>query len=280
MRKFRGVAVTDVGRIRDNNEDNFVLFDTYKNDNSLQHFESEKECMLETGDELYFAAVLDGVGGVDNGEIASLIGAKGFTADHRIEELSDIKQQILSINDDVCRNMTENKRRMGATVAAIYFKDGEAVSANLGDSRCYLYRNSELKLLSHDHSKGQALVDDGTMSEVEARNSKYWHVITKCLGVYPGETEMEPYIEGPFRICPGDRFLICSDGLTDPLYDDRLNEILYDAKALGTPLIDLAKDLVEEALDAGGRDNVTVVLVDIDDEDYCSDDEATVIIDS
>lgn len=277
MNKLTGVAITDVGRIRNNNEDNFVLFSTYKKDNSLLHFECEKACECWMDGELSIAAVLDGVGGVDNGEVAALIGAKGLTENHKIEELSDVKQQICSINNDICKDMSENKRRMGATVAAIYFQDGEALSANLGDSRCYLYREGKLLPLSHDHSKGQALIDDGSMTEIEARNSKFWHVITKCLGAHPDARELEPYIKGPFKVFQGDRFLICSDGLTDPLYDDRLNEIMFDAKTLGTPLTDLARNLVEEALDAGGRDNVTVVLVDVVDEDF-TDDEATVIV--
>ncbi|MBQ9591158.1 MAG: serine/threonine-protein phosphatase [Butyrivibrio sp.] len=281
MLKLSGAAITDVGNFRENNEDNYLLFGNYKTDRALAHDECEIVNEIAEADEntvvvgeddvndeivdlvhnSTVVAVFDGVGGADNGEVASLICAEQLSLKDSLVDSSSIKTALLKLNEKVCDEINKSGNVMGATVAALFFYGDNVISANLGDSRCYLFRNGKLCQLSHDHSKAQLLIDRGEMSALDAKNSNKWHIITQYIGITRPEIKPEPYFTGPLLLEKGDRFLVCSDGLTDPLSDNMIKNILLNSDTKNAFMT--AGELVDAALKAGGRDNVTAVLVDV-----------------
>ena len=123
----------------------------------------------------------------------------------------------------------------------------------MGDSRAYLFRAGRLERLTRDHTYAQLLVDAGELSPDEANLSRYRHVLTNALGGSEEEVHVDMDL---LRLEDGDRLLLCSDGLTDGVDDDTI------AAALGIaqPSADVAQKLLQCALDAGGRDNITVIV--------------------
>jgi protein phosphatase len=143
---------------------------------------------------------------------------------------------------------------MGTTLVAAVFHDNVVTAAHVGDSRLYQLRDGELKRLSRDHSLLQEQVDDGIITSEQARTMKNRDLLTRALGA-------DPVVEAEIReheAHPGDVFLLCSDGLTDMIEDDRIAATI---QAQGENLERCAASLVELANQAGGRDNVTVALV-------------------
>lgn len=255
-----GYAITDVGVARQNNEDNFYLFGSYKENNDELHTEASGE----TTADLDAAAVFDGMGGEASGEVASLSAASDMEPIMGINVGEELERQITRLNAGVCEKMSAlGAGRMGCTIAGVYFFDNKVVSANVGDSRCYLFRDNNLFLLSHDHSEGQRMLDMGQGTEEEIRDSRKWHVLTQCLGIYPDEFMVEPYVSEIMELKVGDRFLVCSDGITDPMRDSDIEMVMRDSVNNQHDIKQSAEALIDYALTHEGKDNVTVVLVDV-----------------
>lgn len=253
--RLNATVVSNVGKVRQNNEDNFYLFGKYREDTSINF--SYISQTSTTDNEV--AVVLDGMGGEESGEIASLIAASGMASVLDGEITEEITDQLLRLNDEICIEMNRlHKGRMGTTFAGVYFDGDNAISVNIGDSRVYLLRDDDMYLLSHDHSEAQSLIDQGMMTEEEARSSKKWHVLSQCLGVFPEEFVIMPYFSQYFELQENDRFLICSDGLTDVALDYEIAERLAI-----TDCEMAANELVECALKKGGYDNITVMVIDV-----------------
>lgn len=250
-----GYGLTHQGNVRQNNEDNFYLFGKYKNDVNM--LTMEEEC--EIPDELALVGVFDGMGGEEAGEIASLIAAEGVSPSVIETAESSAKEQIFKINEKVCEEIRIRQARVGTTAVLLYFDKGEAVSINIGDSRSYCLRNGRLIGLSKDHSEGQSMVDMGVFTEEEAKKNKAWHKLTQHIGIFPEEFIIEPYSSGRMKTEDGDIYLLCSDGLTDMLSNEEIAAIMKQNS--GTDLSVMAHALRDAALNAGGKDNVTVVLV-------------------
>lgn len=209
--------------------------------------------------------VADGMGGHDAGEVASRVAvealgplsaglreAPGGSATHDVEErLAIAHERLQEIG-------TAPGRGAGTTITGVILVEHEGAPywlvLNLGDSRTYLLVDGRLEQVSVDHSEVQELLDAGAITAAEARTHPRRHVVTRALG--PG-----PRPAADFWFLPvgaHDRMLVCSDGLTVELDDDRIAELL-----LADPDPQVAADrLVAEALHAGGRDNITVVVVD------------------
>ena len=140
---------------------------------------------------------------------------------------------------------------MGTTLTAALVEDDEVGFAHVGDSRAYLFRDGELKLLTSDHSLVEELRRQGRLTDEQAEDHPQRSIITRALGP-EREVEVDTMT---YRARPGDVYLLCSDGLTTMLREDRIAAVLADAASL-----DEAVDrLVREANEAGGRDNITVV---------------------
>jgi len=257
MLKISCSASTDVGKVRDNNEDNFYVNGKFKTSNTIM---SERHIDNKIREQ-YLYAVCDGMGGEDKGELASMIAVESL-AEYQSADISQTAADyIKKANNLICDESEKNGGvRMGTTLIFLYIKNGKAVSYNIGDSRAYLFRKNKLSQLSEDHTQAQLLVKMRLLKKDAVSSHKGKHILTQHLGIYPDELIIEPYVSKQITIKQDDIFLLCSDGLTDMVSDDKITEILSLKNAEAT---DLADKLVETALANGGRDNVTVIAVKI-----------------
>ena len=242
MTQLKAGAATDVGRVRQINEDRYLA------------------------DERLFA-VADGVGGHQAGEVASQTSVETLQrtfedGEHTTEGLITAAEAANQAVWQLAQGSRE-KRGMGTTLTALALvqEDGEEQLAliNVGDSRAYMLQQGELIQLTEDHSLVEELVRDGKLTPAEAQVHPQRSIITRALG-------MEPAIEvDSWEIIPytGDRILLCSDGLTNELSDERIASTL---RQIADPQ-EAAHDLVRQARSAGGSDNITVVVVDVVDDD-------------
>jgi len=238
--QLRAGGVTDVGRMRQVNQDTPLL-----------------------ADNVQLWAVADGMGGHNGGEVASDLAVKAL-AEHfgrqgrDLEALMEAAAAANAAVNDAAQDDPE-LRGMGTTLVAIARTDDDELAyVNIGDSRIYLFRDGELSRLTVDHSLVEEMVREGTITPEEARSHPRRTVVTRALGIEPwarfdGNT-IVPYT--------GDRFLLCSDGLFNEVDDERIASVL---RRLADPA-DAASELVRLANEGGGRDNITVVVVDVVDD--------------
>lgn len=267
--QLRWSGLTHRGKVRPNNEDAFLAltFDGHE----LHFLGKTGEAPLHNADFLF--AVSDGMGGANSGEFASRIAVDHITAlmpeSFRLSAMglasgfSDVLQQLFT---DIHEVMLKHGRSyeecagMGATLSLCWFTPGWMYFGHLGDSRIYyLPKAGGLNQITHDHSHVGWLRRKGRINEREARGHPGRNALNQALGA--GHQFIEPQI-GAVGCEPGDRFLICSDGLIDGLWDKALNELLR-APPETLAAKDPARRLVEEALDASGRDNITAIVVEI-----------------
>lgn len=233
-----GAAISHTGRVRQNNQDSGY-----------------------SGSHLFVVA--DGMGGHAGGDVASALAIGRLKhLDHAypttsVAELS-LQQAIIETAGDLISTVRDRPELagMGTTVSALAMVDDYAVIAHIGDSRIYLFRGDQLTQITTDHTFVQRLVDSGRITEEEARYHPRRSVLMRVLGDMATDPDVDTFI---MQTQPGDRWLLCSDGLSGVVDD------VNTAKVMGqgfTPkrTIDL---LLKQALDAGAPDNVTAVLVDV-----------------
>jgi len=212
----------------------------------------------------------DGMGGAQSGEVASQIVVDAFAeglpdGGTPEERLAVVVQRANREIHDRSQNEAENAG-MGTTVTAAFIEKDAVAIAHVGDSRAYLLRDGELSRLTEDHSLVEELVRGGKLTEEEAFEHPQRSVITRALGVEP-IVEIDTWT---YPLRPGDVVLLCSDGLSDMLPETRIRQVLTESLAQedgpdAASRLDLAGDrLVAEANEAGGRDNITVVLFRVD----------------
>jgi protein phosphatase len=266
--KLEIVSQTDVGQIRDHNED-FVRFDSNAG----------------------VAVLADGMGGMNAGEVASsmtvlllmdLLIAFSLGDESLIAELADpdvtaselehghvpaetavqplpvrvVQHAIEKANQSVFHvSQTQPKcHGMGTTVVVSLFYDNKMAVGHLGDSRAYRYRDKRLEQVTQDHSLVQELLDKGLVTPAEARVSSKKNVVTRALGVaHKVEVEVHEH-----KTLPGDVYLLCSDGLTDLVTDEDIQASLQE---LGSNLGLATSHLINLANASGGKDNISVILV-------------------
>ncbi len=219
--------------------------------------------------------VADGMGGAQAGEVASQMVVESFVAglpDEGTpeERLSVVVQRANRDIHERSHNEAENAG-MGTTVTAAYLDEDSVVLAHVGDSRAYLLRDGELERLTEDHSLVEELLRGGKLTEEEALEHPQRSVITRALGIEP-IVEIDTWT---YPLRPGDVVLLCSDGLTSMISERQVQELLVQSEDLDTA----AERLIEAANEAGGRDNITVVLfrVELADETSPVVDQPTVI---
>jgi protein phosphatase len=232
---------SDVGLKRSANEDAFVI-----------------------KGELGFCLVADGLGGAAAGELASRFFAEAAVdifeqATDMIEKnvVERIQNSFRLANDRIRNHIKRNPshKGMGCTAELMAFSDQGFVIGHLGDSRSYRFRNGLLKQLTHDHSLVQEQIDKGLMAEEDARKHPLRNVILKAVGI--DESLALDLIRG--RIYPEDQFILCSDGLTDMVEDMTISRIFQSA----IPADKKVDQFIELALSGGGKDNITVVFIEI-----------------
>lgn len=256
-------ARSDKGCARRNNEDNlFCCGAILTSDIRDLPFKIEGKLSAPA-----ILAVFDGIGGEQLGEHASLTAVRTLQehADRLLNAGSDldeaVKLLVRVINQRLTKEAIRMSARMGTTMALAVISHDLLRTYNIGDSRIYTYdHKSGLKRISVDHTLAMLRVDAGLMTEAEARQSHDWHKLTACLGI-PGENGVfsEPQINPVIPLSEDMKILLCSDGLTDMVEDDRIERILGSADNI--PLA--VQDLMSEALNNGGRDNTTIIAAEI-----------------
>ncbi|KPA13565.1 Protein serine/threonine phosphatase-containing protein [Candidatus Magnetomorum sp. HK-1] len=209
--------------------------------------------------------VADGMGGYAGGKLASTM-TVSIIQDIFNNEKGKIPQifqhAISQANREIFIKAKDSEfKQMGSTVAALAIKENHAYIAHVGDSRIYLFRNGSIKRLTKDHSKLQRMIDKGEISSEEAFFHPESNVITRCLGAKPIVEVDAP--ELPLKIQSGDIFLICSDGLCGQICDDKIENLIKE----GGKADDICEKLIDEALNAGGDDNITVQVIMVKDLD-------------
>lgn len=248
-------CTSDTGKIRRNNEDNFCFDGTY-----LPADHIGTECIYyrkKSLSELTVLSVFDGMGGENYGELASFAAAKArsgmrSTANDMDGYYSQYTDMVMKLNSAVVeeadRMLTSH---MGTTMVEVCLWNDQYVLSNVGDSRGYLWSGNSLKQLTVDHC-------DYRWARTLPNGKKAKAPLTQCLGMSPEECIVEPMVKRGI-VKAGNRFLICSDGLTDMVTDERISEIL----AAYENDVECVRVLRDEALLNGGRDNITIVLCSI-----------------
>jgi len=246
-------AVSHVGRIRANNQDSGY-----------------------SGSHLF--AVADGMGGHAGGDVASAIAIRRIReVDKEFPSAQDaefaLQTALMAANQLITETVFEHQELigMGTTVSAMIRVDDQLAIAHIGDSRIYRFRDDELTQITADHTFVQRLVDSGRITPEEAAVHPRRSVLMRVLGDVDAAPEIDTTVMG---IVPGDRWLICSDGLSSYLAEERIRHAL----ATDMDANQVTQRLVKETLDHGAPDNVTVVVMDVaDDVPEDVDDAATTV---
>ena len=257
MINVTSAAVTNVGKVRGNNEDNYYVNGKYRENTDTLN----EECEDSKQREAYVFSVCDGMGGEAYGELASLIAVKSLVkyADKKVNEC--INDYVTYANKLICNEIENNDgARIGSTLALLYIDETGAYGYNIGDSRIYLMRDGCFKQLSRDHTQAQSMVDMGLLKPEEMNSHKGKHKLTQHFGIFPDEIIIQPFESEVISVMENDIFILCSDGLTDMMDDD---EIASVASENLSPK-DMASKLVDIAVEKGGKDNTTVVVAKID----------------
>ena len=232
----RAAAATDQGLVRSNNEDAIFV-----------------------GTRLFVIA--DGMGGLPAGELASdiLVRALAVVDDmpDTAEPLQDLRAALRTANERIEAAIADDDARdgMGTTVTALLLSGDSMAALNVGDSRCYLVRDGQMTQLTRDDTYVQALVDQGVLTRDDARRHPQRALVTQAVqgGDFEATGRMVP-------IRAGDRFLMCSDGLTDYVTDEVIGATLHTQADRET----CTAELIRRTLEAGAPDNVSVIVCDVE----------------
>ena len=238
MVNIRHGVATDTGNLRQQNEDAVVATER-------------------------LIAVADGMGGHNAGEVASALAISKLQerASSPINKVGELVDLVTEINAAIYREATttSGQRGMGTTltVAALVPDDPipHVLIANVGDSRTYLLRDNELRQITVDHSYVQELVHEGVLTPEEARQHPRRNIVTRALGI-DANVMVDSWT---IPVIPGDRFLLCSDGLVDEVSVDEVKDLLRQSQDPRK----IAQALVTRAKESGGRDNITAAIFDV-----------------
>jgi protein phosphatase len=225
----------------------------------LTHVGLRRELNEDTyyGDsELGLWLVADGMGGHEYGEVASALARE--TIVREIRDGTPLATAIRVADEEIIRisRRRHDALPMGTTVVAARINGNRFEVAWVGDSRVYLWRDNQLVQLSQDHSYVQELIANGAITHEQARSHPHRNVVTQALGVTDPRNLNVETMTGELR--PGMQLLLCSDGLTEEVEDRNIAKVLSHNDCSAQECVD---ELVAAALDGGGSDNVTVVLV-------------------
>ena len=238
-------GLSDIGLVRQNNEDVWAELK-----------------------DLRFFAIADGMGGQLAGEVAA---EEAITAlcqiirDHigkrkkEIEETQDLIFKSIEEVNQIVFNLGQDDAQlwgMGTTLCCVLFHDDGIVYGHVGDSRIYRLRKNRLEQLTKDHSLVMELVDLGELTEDQAENFLYKNIITKAIGTDP---YVVPTVEAT-EVMDGDIYMMCTDGLSDLLDRGEIEDVMNQS----SDIEEIGKSLVQTAISTGGTDNVTVVLMKIE----------------
>lgn len=267
-RKVEIFGMTDVGQVRDHNEDNFLISRNLKE----KDWSYNRNEAVDLGPWGALLLVADGMGGTNAGEVASHIAQESVKED--FEKLKEIpegdkkREQLLvrmikSAHERIVKHQRENLETagMGTTLIIAWLIGNKLHVAWSGDSRCYVYRGEALlQPFSDDHSLVWSLVKAGEISPEEARTHPESNIITQSLG----EPSRPPKPSAKSTVLhPGDKVMVCSDGLNGMLSDEQIRHYL----AQDIPVAEICRQLTDAANQAGGTDNITVLMAQVLDDE-------------
>lgn len=247
IKQYHFLCMSNTGNVRVHNEDNFSFFGKY-----MPREHQSLEGMLEdssAADSGTAVAIFDGMGGESAGELASFTAAKYFTdtGSLALKEGAEPGDMILELNREVLRARDEEKySSIGATAVILKTSPTVVTLASIGDSRAYLIRGGGMKLLNRLHTD-EAMIERLGISRKPR--------ITQCLGTDESEVTLQPSLVHGWAE-EGDVFLICTDGLTDMVGEEDIAGIIFQSRTFG----EAADALMREALENGGKDNITFIL--------------------
>ena len=240
-------SLTNVGKVRKQNEDNLGYAETPNGD---------------------VFVVCDGMGGHVGGRVASSIAVDAimeyFGSEKKLYITEAMEEAIRYANRKIYEKAEEEPelKGMGTTIVLTVFQEDKAYIAHVGDSRIYLFSNEKLYRITKDHSHVQQLVDIGAITPKEAETHPKKNIILKALGI---NEDVEPEVQkDPLLLKNGDILLMCSDGLSDMVNDNKIEATLQQTDNVKKA----GEELMQLALDAGGKDNITLQLIKISKSNY------------
>lgn len=250
--KVRVFGKSDIGRIRKENQDSFLITEP-----------DDHDVLTRRG---VLSVLTDGMGGLEDGKLASRLAVETVSRAYYTYQggaRAAIEAAVKEANSAIHRRATDGggNRQMGSTVTALAIVGDNALIAQIGDSRAYRYRSGALRQLTRDHSLVYELLERG---EIERDSEEYMfhrNILTRGLGL---RKEVEVDVFELLCVEPGDTFLLSSDGLHELVSEAEMSTILA---RYGENLDEACADMVEVAREAGGPDNITVVLVQVSDDD-------------
>jgi PPM family protein phosphatase len=262
-------GATDRGKKRPNNEDHYLAVRFGRALETLLTNLPDGQVPDQYAEVGYSMAVADGMGGTAAGEVASSLALEtGLNL-----ALNSPKWTLRMSPEEICESMERWRQRfrqidhvltetakshpslagMGTTLTVACSLGAHLVLYYVGDSRAYLFRGGRLLRLTRDHTQAQALADQGRIAPEDVARHRFRHVLTRVVGRGGGAVEADvEYV----RLTDGDRLLLCTDGLTDMVSDDQIAEALRGIETSH----EAVHTLIDMALEAGGKDNVTVVM--------------------
>jgi protein phosphatase len=255
---------TDVGLIREHNEDNFLVADVTA---GLRTNDGKTPIKVKLGEKGALLLVCDGMGGAAAGEVASQMAVDSIYEALNAAEPQPrdafarlVRRSVELANERIFIQSRDNQseRGMGTTCTVAALVDSTLVVGQIGDSRCYILRDGKLAQVTKDQSLAWQLIEAGAMTPEEAKAFEHANIILQALGVQ----ERVEVVLSQVDLRRGDIALLCSDGLHGPVSDEELLAVLV----METDLEKAAQTLIQKALDRDGPDNITVVLARFDGE--------------
>jgi len=262
-------ALTHRGKVRQNNEDQFLVGRTERDLEVLLTSLDRDHLSRHSRETGYGMIVADGMGGEEGGEVASRLAIETLlelvikTPDWLMRIDDELAQELIRRTTDryhkvdaAIRDEAESNPslgRMGTTLTVAVSLAADLFVIHVGDSRAYLFRNGQLRQLTRDQTVVQSLVDAGILTHQEAATHKMRHVLTQALGQHAGKLKIEVQ---RLKLEDGDCLLLCTDGLTEMVPDREISAVLTNSGRAEQH----CHALLDKALDAGGKDNITVVV--------------------
>jgi len=271
--EIRYYGTTDVGLVREHNEDNYVCVDI---DEEIRGVPDDEIRVTDVGERGMLLAVCDGMGGAAAGEVASQMAVDTLdevmkSGDTENDHDLFAHRLVYAIEEAGSRifgaaKMDRSRRGMGTTATAAGLMDNTLFVGQVGDSRCYVLRDGKLKLITKDQSLVNQLIEAGQLSEEEAEEFEHSNIILQALG-----TTEEVSVDLTFlELRRGDRIMLCSDGLSGLVHAELIQEVMAE----GDDLKAMTHRLIEMANAGGGHDNITCVIAEFDGEGLEPADDA------
>ena len=256
MKKLECVALCNIGKGRNVNQDNVYVNGTYKDKSEDTFFQQEIQASM--GDYVY--AVVDGMGGLCYGEEAAQVAVSALEKyeDRKAETNTNFsgRRAIYYMNQAVCALGREKKASVGSTATILKYHNRKARIYNVGDSKAFLFRDGSIRQLSEDHTERDCFLKIQKELGLEG-GPLPGNGLTQYLGVEEEEFILEPGISDTIKMQEKDIFLLCRDGLTALVSIEEICQVLSES----APLMEKAKKLEQMALDAGGMDNITILVL-------------------